>query len=71
MQRLEVRSAVRPIYGSLGVKRLMDKQICERSFYIFRHDMVCALVAVWGKDWQREELKKQQTCVWKGKIKEK
>jgi len=25
MQRLEVRGAVRPIYGSLGVKRLITK----------------------------------------------
>ena len=30
MQRLEVNGAVRPIYGSLDVKRL--KWICETSF---------------------------------------
>ena len=38
MQRLEVSDAVRPIYGSLGVKRLIDKQLffgyCV-SFVIF------------------------------------
>ena len=27
MQRLEVSGAVRPIYGSLGVKRLMNEMI--------------------------------------------
>jgi len=30
MQRLEVSGAVRPIYGSLGVKRL-TQQLLERS----------------------------------------
>ena len=29
MQRLEVSGAVRPIYGSLGVKRLMSVEICK------------------------------------------
>jgi len=27
MQRLEVSGSVRPIYGSLGVKRLMDHDV--------------------------------------------
>ena len=31
MQRLEVSGAVRPIYGSLGVKRLMSKNVCSLS----------------------------------------
>ena len=31
MQRLEVSGAVRPIYGSLGVKRLMRDKIGEKS----------------------------------------
>jgi len=30
MQRLEVSGAVRPIYGSLGVKRLTHKQYIEQ-----------------------------------------
>ena len=32
MKRLEVSGAVRPIYGSLGVKRLIDKS--GRFFYV-------------------------------------
>ena len=32
MQRLEVRGAVRPIYGSLGVKRLMKLEFSGRIF---------------------------------------
>ena len=31
MQRLEVSGAVRPIYGSLGVKRLITKIILSQS----------------------------------------
>ena len=31
MQRLEVSGAVRPIYGSLGVKRLMEIGVREKS----------------------------------------
>ena len=46
MQRLEVSGAVRPIYGSLGVKRLINKQnvgnasdICRRHiFFLGRFD---------------------------------
>ena len=36
MQRLEVSGAVRPIYGSLGVKRLMNAEIKR----IWRQDVV-------------------------------
>ena len=40
MQRLEVSGAVRPIYGSLGVKRLMHKVLFYNKFiiclYMFR-----------------------------------
>ena len=46
MQRLEVSGAVRPIYGSLGVKRLnkiqLDATVCSliyftaKSLYMFR-----------------------------------
>ena len=32
MQRLEVSGAVRPIYGSLGVKRLTDSSTALRIF---------------------------------------
>ena len=35
MQRLEVSCAVRPIYGSLGVKRLMHKFLFYNKFIIF------------------------------------
>ena len=31
MQRLEVSGAVRPIYGSLGVKRLMEEDWNDRD----------------------------------------
>jgi len=31
MQRLEVSGAVRPIYGSLGVKRLICKNVLQIS----------------------------------------
>ena len=33
MQRLEVSGAVRPIYGSLGVKRLSSKVKVKQSHY--------------------------------------
>ena len=37
MQRLEVSGAVRPIYGSLGVKRLKDLRILSTQLkYVFR-----------------------------------
>ena len=39
MQRLEVRGAVRPIYASLGVKRLTvhyEKSLANILTYIFR-----------------------------------
>ena len=32
MQRLEVSGAIRPIYGSLGVKRLMERRL-DLSFF--------------------------------------
>ena len=32
MQRLEVSGAVRPIYGSLGVKRLRDSRLDVKYF---------------------------------------
>jgi hypothetical protein len=32
MQRLEVSGAVRPIYGSLGVKRLISCSTARESF---------------------------------------
>ena len=35
MPRLEVSGAVRPIYGSLGVKRLINAFTGERNFNIF------------------------------------
>ena len=31
MQRLEVSGAVRPVYGSLGVKRLINKIVSQNS----------------------------------------
>jgi len=31
MQRLEVSGAVRPIYGSLGVKRLISRQSAQED----------------------------------------
>jgi len=38
MQRLEVSGAVRPIYGSLGVKRLTEKlRPCKRVFIQLIH----------------------------------
>jgi len=36
MQRLEVSAAVRPIYGSLGVKRLIDAKEKIQNIYDFR-----------------------------------
>ena len=33
MQRLEVRGAVRPTYGSLGVKRLNSKMDLKKTGY--------------------------------------
>jgi len=35
MQRLEVSGAVRPIYGSLGVKRLMKKSVHLVGIYVY------------------------------------
>jgi len=35
MRRLEVSGAVRPIYGSLGVKRLMTMTQMDRGAEIF------------------------------------
>jgi len=32
MQRLEVSGAVRPLYGSLGVKGLMNMELCRLIF---------------------------------------
>jgi len=42
MQRLEVSGAVRPIYGSFGVKRLSMLLVCIRSYLrsILRHDFL-------------------------------
>ena len=34
MQRLEVSGAVRPIYGSLGVKRLNSPSFKERALFV-------------------------------------
>ena len=34
MQRLEVSGAVRPIYGSLGVKRLINSYIQAKPFLL-------------------------------------
>ena len=48
MQRLEVSGAVRPIYGSLGVKRLtnlMHKILFYSKFIIIRLYMFRALCA--------------------------
>jgi len=36
MQRLEVSGAVRPIYGSLGVKRLKEVNILDKAFPLFQ-----------------------------------
>jgi len=36
MQRLEVSGAVRPIYGSLGFKRLMYLKTILGTFYCWR-----------------------------------
>ena len=41
MQRLEVSDAVRPIYGSLGVKRLMQPTV---SHLIFIGSYYCSLL---------------------------
>ena len=35
MQRLEVSGAVRPVYGSLGVKRLIDFSIADLFWQLF------------------------------------
>ena len=35
MQRLEVSGAVRPLYGSLGVKGLMLTERCESALFCF------------------------------------
>jgi hypothetical protein len=50
----------------------MDKQLAVIVPSVFLDTIwcVCVLVAVWGRT-EREERKKQQKCVWKGKIKEK
>ena len=42
MQRLEVSGAVRPIYGSLGVKRLTttrnsERNVCENAEFVAVH----------------------------------
>ena len=39
MQRLEVSGAVRPIYGSLGVKRLTQRNI-NRTLRVIIHDTI-------------------------------
>ena len=36
MQRLEVSGAVRPIYGSLGVKRLILYDLITSTFNLYR-----------------------------------
>jgi len=49
MQRLEVSSAVRPIYGSLGVKRLMvwtGTLFCAQSFSVHTGKL-CDLIQSW------------------------
>ena len=47
MQRLEVSGAVRPIYGSLGVKRLNNANFIQwciyRTLFIFLLDIKAAL----------------------------
>jgi len=49
MQRLEVSGAVRPIYGSLGVKRLIvNKNYFRKHHYSLCHcdgDSFCLLVS--------------------------
>jgi len=41
MQRLEVSGAVRPIYGSLGVKALINKRIIFIAYSTFRFNLKC------------------------------
>ena len=43
MQRLEVSGAVRPIYGSLGVKRLMD---CFNNYNFSKLELMRFLMMV-------------------------
>ena len=43
MQRLEVSGAVRPIYGSLGVKRLITKILVTRVAYLLPTGMSTVL----------------------------
>jgi len=42
MQRLEVGGAVRPIYGSLGVKWLMFNEFVDAKFYHIHEMLVTA-----------------------------
>ena len=43
MQRLEVSGGVRPIYGSLGVKRLTHKRYDLKKKKVIEHKM-CVLI---------------------------
>jgi len=70
MQRLEVSGAVRPIYGSLGVKRLMTINVqqdatihnfilylnCSTCFGWFLHPSSGAQINVIYSIWYREPL---------------
>ena len=59
MQNLEVSGAVRPIYGSLGVKRLMHKFFFYNKFiiclYMFRALLCSKHVEEYNKLIIREE----------------
>jgi hypothetical protein len=47
MQRLEVSGAVRPIYGSLGVKRLIKRHVSAYAEAIIRFTFLETIVCVW------------------------
>ena len=42
MQRLEVSCAVRPIYGSLGVKRLRNSNVQVNYILLIKGQYVCS-----------------------------
>jgi len=48
MQRLEVSGAVRPIYGSLGVKRLINLQLLGGDWWAECWNTSCS--AMYGDD---------------------
>ena len=53
MQRLEVSGAVRPIYGSLGVKRLRSSRSCLRLLHSILFPSIFPLVTCFRKKFLR------------------